>query len=258
MESPAPDPSPRPNARALQPGWADKSVEVFKRKPLYRRRWFVRLVVILALLGLGGGGVVGLYLYRWHRQQQAELDGQRRSVEAFVRSPSFESFAREADAQLVAALNFVTLRPDIAGGLLPDIAAAEKAGHQVPWALEISPLPVSTANHPARVRMSVLTATGLLAERGFVFDQPRMAEARRILLRLLTPHARVFLAENTGSSFPALFLDRRMQEIVVDAYAARAGGTPEETEKAFIFYSLVGPALWKEIDGKTAPGALGR
>lgn len=248
--------SPRPTA-ALPAGWAEKTDEILVKKPLYRRAWFRRLMLILLLIGLAAGAVVGAFLYKWHREQQAELARQRRSVEAFVASPAFVAFAREADAQLVATINFATLRPEVTGGLLPEIAAAEKARHQTPWPIELAPLPVSTAEHPARVRAAVLPAIDLLAQRGLAFDETRIADARRVFLRLLTPHARIFLAENTSTSFPALFLDRRMQNIVLTAYATRGGGTLAEIERAFVFYSIVGPAMWQELGTESARPASG-
>jgi hypothetical protein len=229
--------SPPPGTPALPAGWAEKSDEILIKKPVYLRGWFIRLVVVVGLIGIAAAAVGGLFLYRWHRQQQAELDRQRRGVEAF---------GREADAQLVASINYAMLRPAIAGALLPEIAAAEKAKHLTPWPIELAPLPVSTAQHPARVRAAVRTATDLLAARGLTYDESRLAEARRVFLRLLTPHARTFLAENTGIAFPALFLDRHMQRTLITAYAARGGGTREEAEHAFVFYSIVGPALWQE------------
>lgn len=251
MEPSAPTDLPaRADAPALQPGWADKSTELLKRKPIYRRTWFIRSVVAAVVIALVAGGIAGLFLYRWHRQQQAELAGQRRSVEAFTRSAAFAAFTREADAQIIATLNFTSLRPELIGGLLPEIAAAEKSRHQVPWPLELPPVPVSASTQPARVRAAALAATDLLAGRGFTFDQARTTEARRTFLRLLTPHARTFLAENTGSAFPALFLDRRMQDIALGAYASRAGGSVADAERIFAFYALVGPSMWNELQAR--------
>lgn len=250
---PTPD-SPRP-AAALPVGWAEKTDEILVKKPLYRRSWFLKLMLVLSLIVVAAGAVVGAFLYKWHREQQAELARQRRSVEAFVASPAFTAFAREADAQLLASLNYATLRPEIVGALLPEIAAAEKARHLVPWPVELPLQPVHTAEHPARVRTATRVATDLLAERGYVFDDARIADARRVFLRLLTPHARIFLTENTGSAFPALFLDRRMQNIVLTAYAERGGGTLAETERAFVFYSIVGPVMWQELEAKTVRSA---
>lgn len=247
MEQPTRSDSPqRPDATALQSGWADKSDEIFKRKPLWRRDWFIRLAIVLGLLAVAVGGVGSLFLYRWHREQQADLARQRHRVEAFVQSPVFAAFAREVDAQFVATLNFAVLRPEVASSLLPDIAAAEKARHQVPWAIELSPVPVSTVENPARVQAAMRTATDLLAQRGFDFSS-RATETRRTFLRLLAPHVRTFSEGGNGADFPALFLDRSMQRIVLEAYARRAGGTVQDAEHAFAFYALVGPALWREI-----------
>lgn len=97
--------------------------------------------------------------------------------------------------------------------------------------------------------------TDLLAQRGFAFEGERIVAARRVFLRLVIPHARTFLAENTSASFPALFLDRRMQNILLTAYAERGGGTLAETERAFVFYSIVGPAMWREIETVPDPPA---
>lgn len=248
--------SPRP-APALPADWADKTEEVLRKKPVYLRGWFIRLMVALLVGFLIAGAVGGAVLYRWHREQKAELARQRRGVEAFVLSPAFAAFARETDTQLVATLNFAALQPEISGPLLPAIAATEKARRQLPWPVELPPLPVSTAEHPARVHAAARAATDLLAGRGLTFDGPRIAEARRLFLRLLAPHARNFVAANPGADFPALFLDRRMQDVVLQAYAARGGGTLAETERTFVFYSIVGPALWREIDaqpGRSGPG----
>lgn len=251
---PDPESTPRrPDAPVLQTGWADKTDELLVKKPVFLRGWFLRLVLVLVSIGIAAAAVGGLFLYRWHRQQQAELDRQRRGIESFIRSPAFAAFGRETDAQLVAAINYAILRPAVASALLPEIAAAEKTRHLTPWPVELAPLPVSTAQHPARVRAAIRTATDLLAARGLKHDEPRVAEARRVFLRLLVPHARAFLAENTAIAFPALFLDRRMQNQVLTAYAARGGGTREEVEHAFVFYSIVGPALWQEINPPPSP-----
>lgn len=239
--------APRPPATALAAGWADKSTETLVRKPFYRRKRFLQFALTGLLVLVTAGVVGGLFLYRWHREQQDDLARQRRGVEAFVRSAAFERFARKADAQFVAALNFTAVRSEVAGGLLPEIAAAEQARHQMPWALELPPLPVSIAAQPARVHLALRDATDLLARRGLAFDAARLADARRVFLRVLAPDARAFVAENARADFPALFLDRRMQDIALSAYAARAGGTVADCEHAFAFYSLVGPAMWREI-----------
>lgn len=237
----------RPAAEVLSPGWAEKSCEVLVRKPVYRRQWFRRLALAAVLLAVAAVAIGGLFLLRWHRQQQADLARQRRSVEAFVRSPSFDAFARTVDAQFVAAINFTVLRPKIAGELLPDIAAAEKTGRQIPWALELSPLPVSTAERPARVHAAMRAAADLLAQRSLDFDG-RSTEGRHAFLRLLGPHASAFLTDNPAQEFPALSLDRGMQRIVLEAYAARAGGTAEEIGRAFVVYSVIGPGMWRELE----------
>lgn len=260
-EKPYQPPSPVPpdeagaGGRTLPTGWSEKTDEILVKKPVYLRGWFLKLMLVLSLIIVAAGAVVGAFLYKWHREQQAELTRQRRSVEAFVASPAFAAFAREADAQLLASLNYSTLRPETVGPLLPDIAAAEKARHQVPWPVELPLLSVQTKEHPARVRAATQAATDLLAQRGLAFDGERIAAARRVFLRLVIPHARTFLAENTSASFPALFLDRRMQNILLTAYAERGGGTLAETERAFVFYSIVGPAMWREIETMPAPPA---
>lgn len=240
----------RPAGTLFPSGWAEKCGEIRVKKPVYRRQWFRRLVVSLGLLAAGTSTIGGLLLLRWHRAQGEELARQRRGVEAFVLSPAFAGFARETDTQLVAAFNFAALRPEIAGPLLPEIAAAEKARHDLPWPIELAPLPDSAAEHPARVRAALRAATDLLAERGLAFDGTRIADARRVFLRLVLPHARGFLTGHAGAAFPALVLDRGMQDVVLAAYAARGGGTREEVERTLVFYSLVGPALWRELDAR--------
>lgn len=238
---------PRSAATAHWPGWADKRHETFVKKPLRRRAWFRRLLWVLLLTALVVGSIASLLLLHWYRVVHAELARQQHGVETFVQSPAFEAFAHEIDAQLVASLNFATLRSNQAGGLLPEVTAAEKTRHQLPWSLELAPLPVSTATHPARVRAALRTATDLLARRGFTFDDARRDDARRVFLRVLAPHARTFVAGRPEAEFPALAIDRRLQDRVLAAYAARAGGTSDDAERALVFYSLVGPSLWREI-----------
>lgn len=246
--------SSRVSAAKSVPGWADKTDELLVKKPVYLRGWFRKLMLVVSLVIVATSAVVGAVIYRWHRTQQADLARQRRSLEVFVRSAAFESFAREMDAHFVATLNFAVLRPGPVGRLLPDLAATEKARHELPWAMELLPLPVSTAEHPARVRMAMHTAMDLLARRGFVFDKPRIADARRVFLRVMTPHARAFLAAQPDANFPALFLDPGMQDVVLTAYAARAGSIREEAERALVVYTLVGPLWWQEQEGRRHRG----
>lgn len=246
----APEDCLRPDAAAFKPDWAAKSDELLVKKPLYHRGWFLRLMLGLGGLCVMAVAVGGFLLLRWHREQMADLAAQRHSVERFIHSPAFETFARQADAQLVAAHNFIGLRPGIAATLLPAIATAEKIRHQVPWAIELPPLTISTADRPERVQAAIRNATDLLAARGYDFDATRTADARRTFLRLLAPQAQRFLAENATASFPALFVDRRMQDQVLTAYAARAGRTVADTERAFVFYTLIGPSLWQELESK--------
>jgi hypothetical protein len=241
---------PRSPAAPLPPGWGDKTDEQLVKKPFYRRQWFRRLLAATLLAGLAVGVFVGFLAFRWHRAVQAELAQQRQGVEAFVGSPEFAAFARDVDAQAVAMLNFAALRPRQVSALWPEIAAAEKARRVVPWPVELLPVPVSLKDHPARVQEELRRATALLTQRGFDFAAARTGASRRVLWRLMAPHARAFAAQDARLDLVTLSLDRRMQRIVLEACAERSRATVEEIEDFLVLYSAIGPALWQAIEAE--------
>jgi hypothetical protein len=241
---------PRVGSGQLRDDWHAKSGEILVKKPLHRRSWFRRTLLVLLLLGVTGGGVIGWIVYDWHREQLADLARQRRGIEIFIRSSEFAAFGREADDQLVAMINFAVARPLVVRNLWPAIAEHERAHRQLPWALELSPLPVSTAQDPYRVAAAVKQLDSLLVQRGFVPPETAPAEARRVFLRLLTPQILAFTQRAPEHAFPALALDANLQNLLLTAYAARSdSATPlADSERTFIFYAAIGREMWKEIE----------
>lgn len=238
-----PAPSPTPVA-----GWADKTDEIELKKPFYLQQWFIKVAIVtLVLLGLGGGTVTVLFL-NWRDTVAADQARQRAGLDAFLHSAAFATFARQIDGQLIAMHNFANARPQPTSALFPEIAAREKMQRLTAWPLEIVPVPAVAADDPARVMTALRTLTAVLAERGFSFDASRRLAGRHLFIRLLAPAARAHVTEHPENEFPGLAIDPALQEKALAAYAARASVPVMEVERAFAFYDLVGPAMWKEIE----------
>jgi hypothetical protein len=252
--------SGRSGSGSLRTGWGDKLPEdvVFAAKPLYRRHWFRRLMFVLACVaGLALAVALAVFV-RSQQDQWVELRAQRNSLGRFLQSDEFAAFSADADRQLVAAFNYIVVQPRSAAALFPAVAAWETA-HRLPsWTAQQLPLPVSAAEQPARVARTGRDLGVLLVRRGFVFDEPRRAEARRLFLRLLAPHLQAFLRRAPDNGFNALQVDRGLQELALAAYAARAA--PEfgalDAERLFVLYAIVGPPMWREIDRQSAGAAV--
>jgi hypothetical protein len=221
------------------------------RKPLHRRSWFRRIAFCLACAaGLAAAAALGAFT-RWHDERLADLARQQRSLDAFVRSDEFAAFARAADAQVLATLNFIVARPAETAAALPAVAAWERAHGALPWTLQLTPLPVSAAAQPARILAAGRSASALLVRHGFAFDDPQRAIARRLFLRTLAPFLREFLQRSPENDLSAFFLDRRLQENALAAFAARADGTVSDAERLFALYAAVGPRMWQAIDARS-------
>ena len=244
-------PPPRGSGR-LTDDWGDKAAETIRRKrPLYRRTWFRRSLLGLFVAG-GLAGAVGLgKLDTWHAGQRAAFEAEWLQVADFVASDEFAAFARAADAQIVAALNFVVARPKAAAAVAPAAAAWERAHHELSWTLLLSPLPVSAAREPGRIFAAGRTAATLLARHSFAWDERIRESGRALMLRLLAPYARDFVKKSPEYALRELWRDRRLQEQVLTAFGRRSGSlTPRaDAERLFAFYALVGPDMWDEIDG---------
>jgi hypothetical protein len=248
---------PRQGSGQLAAGWGDKEAETLRRKrAFYHRTWFRRIALgLLVVTGLAGA--IGLWkLDTWHAERRAAVEAERSHLAAFVASDEFAQFARGADAQLVAVLNFASARPDSAAAALPAVAAWEKAHHEVTWALQLTPLPVSAARQPDRIAAAGREATALLARHGFTWDDDARRAGRRLFLQMLAPFARTFGDRAPENALHELWRDRGLQDEALAAYGARmASATPrEDAERLFGYYALVGPAMWQVLTA-SAPAA---
>ena len=246
--SSTPSQKPRIGSGELVGDWNAKSLGRRVKKPFHRRTWFRRWLWICASLFVLGSLTVGLVVWRWHREQLAELARQRRNIEAFVRSDEFDRFARAIDTHTVALINYIGVRPAVARDAFPQVTAWERDHRLLPWPGELPPMPTSAANDPTRVAAARQRLVALLTARGFDVDAARTDEARRLFLRALSPHAQAFVAADPERGFRAIQLDRSLQDIVFAAFAAR-DGTPEvlHTEQFFAIYAVIGPKLWQAI-----------
>jgi hypothetical protein len=245
---------PRQGSGQLAAGWGDKEAETLRRKrAFYHRTWFRRIALgLLVVTGLAGA--IGLWkLDTWHAERRATVEAERSHLAAFVASDEFAQFARAADAQLVAVLNFASARPDSAAAALPAVAAWEKAHGELPWALQLRQLPVSAASRPDRVAAAGRDAARLLARHSFVWDEPTRLAGRKVFLRLLSPYAGAFVRRAPESSLRIFWTEPSLQDEALAAFGARSGSpTPRaDAERLFAFYALVGPAMWSEIEQST-------
>ncbi len=253
MKDPAPEPV-RAQTERLWPGWDEKRPEQFKKKPVYRRGWFLRSVLVTVVVVTLVSAVATIFFLRWRRDHLADLARQQRGLESFVHSEDFAIFARGADAQLLAMLNFVVAHPVDTRTLLPEVVAWENAHHALPWTLSIPSLPVSAAADAARVTDATRHLAHLLVERDLRFDRVRRANGRRLFLHLLEPQATLFVEAAPEKNFPRLYSDRRLQELALGAYAAHThtDATIADVEESFVLYAMIGPALWRAIEADEA------
>ena len=242
----------------LADDFAAKAIEVPRWIPLLHRPWF-RLLLSGGTIATGLAAAIALgFFNRWHDDRLTEMARQRNGLAAFLRSAEFGRFVQAADAQLVATLNFVAARPQEAQDLLPAVAARDKLRREMPWPLEVRPLPVSAATDPVRVAQTGREVTALLARRGHVVDEAARKSARQLFLQTLAPFAQEFAQRHPDNApFAALALDRAMQEQALAAYAAHhgPGAGVAATERLFSFYAAVGPAMWRAIEADRVAAA---
>ncbi len=231
-----------------------KGTEVKIVKPLHRRRWVRLLVFCFACAtGLAGAGALA-WFNQWHDGRLAEMERQRHCLQAFLHSPEFTSYVRAMDDQFVATLNFISVRPLEVHPLLAEIAARDKARHEMPWTMQVMPLPISSATDPARIAQAGQRVNALLVQHGFVVDEAARKAARQTFLRTFVPYAQKFIRREPGNVFQSVFLDRTMQEEALSVFTHHHG--PEATvagmERFFILYAAVGPAMWRAIEQENA------
>ena len=126
--------------------WDAKDPEILVKKPFYLRSWFLRLFFGL-ICATGLLLVAALWrLDEWHKERAADFIRQQEHVAAFVATDEFKAFARAADAQILATLNYIVARPAQTRTLLPDVAAWENARHTLPWTLQLSAFSAPSAH----------------------------------------------------------------------------------------------------------------
>ena len=251
---PNPDPDrARRGTGHLADAWdaklADDVVVGFKL-PWYRRWWTRRLLFVAGIAaGLALVAALGLFS-RWHEDRLAELTRQRQCLNVFLRSDEFAQFSREMVRHLVALHNYLIVHRTETHAMLPSVVAREKEQRLMPWVLQISPLPVSAAGRPADAVQSNREIGTLLAQRGFVFDESLRRSARMMLLRVLAPFMRAFVEREPGNAFPAIVMDRSMQDAVLASFANHVGpqASNAEVERMFSLYAQFGPSLWSAIE----------
>ncbi len=174
-----------------------------------------------------------------------------------MRSDEFAAFGRGADAQLAALNNFIAARPRETRALLPDVAAAEAARGEVGWTFETLPLPMSAAQDPAWVYRAQSALLARLVRHGWRWDEPARRGARAHFVRMLTPASGAFLRRSAGGGFPALAIDRLMQERGLAAFAARHGSAAStmRVERMFGLLATLGPEMWREAGVAHGAGA---
>lgn len=236
-------------------GWAAKIPEDSAAKPLFQRPWFRRTLFAVACAA-GLLAAAGLWrLKELYRQREADFDRQQLHVAVFASSDEFKAFTHAADAQLLAMLNFIVARPDQVHALLPNVAAWEKEHHAMPWTVQLSTLPVSAP--PERMLAASRNACGLLAARGFAFDQAQRAPGHRLFVHLLTPYLGQFLKRHPEYDLTGVPTNLRQQEQLFVAYANHFSppATISDAERLFALYATIGPDMWKTIEQLQPPKA---
>ncbi len=228
--------------------WDAKDPVIHVKKPFYRRVWFLRLLFI-SMCAMGLPLVAGLWrLNEWHKERAADFIRQQQHVAAFAATDDFKAFARAADAQVLATLNYIVARPERTRTLLPNVASWENAHHALPWTLHLSALPVLSP--PERILAASRDASTLLAARDFEFDDARRFEARRLFVHLLLPYLFHFVTHQPEYDFSTVATDRRLQEQLLVAYANHfpAPASTSEVERLFVLYAAIGPDMWRTIE----------
>lgn len=246
--SQSPAPQPRIGSGELTTDLAKKFRKVRVRKPIYRRRWFRRALWIGGSVFLVAAICIGVIVMRWHRKQLNELGRQRAAIEGFVRSPQFEEFGRTIDAHTIALINYLSVRPAGIREVFPQISARENQQRLLPWTAELTPMPNSAAQEPGRAAAARQHLLELLTARGLELNADQMEEGRRLFIRALVPHAQAFINGAPRRSFPAFHIDRSLQDVTINAFAARDGSSPAQTEQFFAVYAILGPEFWKAIE----------
>jgi hypothetical protein len=242
----------RTGSGRLLDDWGAKAIYVPCPEPWWSLPWVRRTAFAFACIA-GLGLALGLAVFnRWHDDQLAELAGQRRSLDAFLRSEEFATFARSADAQLAALNNFIAARPAEIRALLPEVSARESALREVGWIFDVQPLPLSAAHDPGQVYRAQSRLLTRLARDGWRWGEAERRSARAHFVRLLTPAAVTYLRRSRGDDFPALALDRAMQEAALAAFAALhgPGASALRTERMFGLHASIGPAMFRAVAGR--------
>lgn len=246
---------PRQGAGQLQADWCDKvSVARRSRRAALQVPWIRRLLLsLIAAAGLAGAASLW-WLSRWHDELRTAAETNHRQVAAILASDEFAAFARDLDRQLFAVLNFAAVRPAAAGATLPTVATWEQTHRERLWALQISVAPVSYAAHPDYIFTHGRDVAALLARHGFAWDESTLRAGRALLLRLLSPYTRQFVARHPEVQLAGLGVEQKLQDEVLTAYCTRSGSTTPRADanRLLAFYALVGPAMWKRLHAPPA------
>lgn len=217
----------------------------------------IRLLAAVALAAAACASGLAL-VSAWHRTQLDDLAAQRQRLVAFTRSPEFGAFVRSVDDAFVTLHNLAALHPREAHALLSAVAEREHQLRLLPWTLSLTPLPSAAAIDPVRAARASRDWHALLAHRGFACDSADRAAARALFVQSLGTYFRAYRRRVPGDGFPALALDRSMQEIALAAYAARQAphGSVALTERTFVLHRRLGPTLARHAE-RTRASNLG-
>jgi hypothetical protein len=249
----------RTGSGQLTDEFAAKAIEIPRIVPFYRRTWFRRLCLcLLCGAGLAGAAAIG-FVSHWREERLADLERQRACLNIFLRSEEFAAFAQAMDRQLVALTNYVAAQPRAVRTTFPTVAAQEDTRRMMPWTLQVMPLPASAATEPERIVRACRDISRLLVQRGYDFDAAARTGARQMLLRTMSPYIRKFMEREPANGFPALILDRSLQDAALAEFGARhgVGHTVSEMERLFGIYAAIAPTMWQAIERDRAAGQKG-
>lgn len=238
----SPDPTTfRPSPERYWPGWDAKNAEEYRKKPLYRRSWFVRTVVTSAISAVFFGLIGSVLLVRRQRERAAEYARQQHGLAHFLQSREFASFSRSADAQLLALINFIAAHPVDSRKRLPEVLAWEDTHNAKPWTDTVAPIADAAPADIARLAAPSRALLQILTAHGFVLTDEQRNFARRQALRLLAPYKDSFTASAPENGFSRIWSDVGLQDKFLGTIAARTGLTIAEIEALFYLQGTLGP-----------------
>ena len=254
--------SARHGSAPPSPNWSDKlgPNDVGTPSRWYRRRWLRSLLFVLSgIAGIGGATAIGL-IENWENGRQTYLARQRRCLLAFCGSPEFAGFAQQMDLKFVSLHNYITLLPAEARNAFPAVVASEVARGEMPWPMQVAPLPSSAALRPHMILSSYREIGALLAKRGHVFDAQSRTAARQMFLQTMMPSAQAFMQRAPDNEFNAVWVERAFQEAALAAYGAHFGPGVGvlESERLFCLYAQLAPGMERDSEraDKVPPPAL--